>query len=220
MVYPGRDVSEGRFFTIKLDVKPRTAAGWLRRAKAVHASSTKSENAPLFATLVSELQQLKTDVDKLDGAQARVTNRGRTDVAERDVEWGAVQKSLRAFVAGVQRLCDEAPDADQALHIAAAATLAPKDKPKGRPTEFRAKTLGNGRVHLYGKRPGKRGARVHFDWQMSTDGGETWVSLPSTNDADTLVEGLTPGTLVRFRHRTTMRNTKSEWSPYVETRVR
>jgi hypothetical protein len=60
--------------------------------------------------------------------------------------------------------------------------------------------------------PGYRGIRVYYEWLMSTDDGATWVALPGTNSADTVVEGLPHGKDVRFRHRTTVKDVTTAWS--------
>jgi hypothetical protein len=212
-------MSVGRYFTLKLDVKPDTAAGWLAKSKGMHASATKSENAPMYTTIAPLLQQLNTNISGLDSAQALAANGGKDAIKARDAKWSDLTKSTHAFVAGVQGLCDAATDPEHAKQIAAGAGLAGKDKPKRTKPDFYGKVLGNGAVHLYAKRPGKKGARVFYEWQISKDGGATWISLPGTNDANTLVEGLTPGT-VHFRHRTIVKNTPSDWSNEIPVIVR
>jgi hypothetical protein len=162
---------------IKLDVKPKTAAGWLAKGRVVHASSTRPENAQTFA-------------------------------------------SLRAFVAGVQVLCDAAPDPDHAIAIAAAAGLDTRLEPVHYKPAFEGKVLGNGVVHLHVKVPARRGARIFYEWQTGNDGGATWLPLPNTNDANLRVPGLTPGSTVHFRFRTTIKNAPSEWSQAIAVLVR
>jgi hypothetical protein len=201
----------GRFFTIKLEVKPDTAAGWLAKSKGMYASATKPEHTTMYTTLAPLLQQLNTDIGGLDSAQALAANGGKAEIKARDAKWGDLTRSTHAFAAGVQGLCDAASDPEHAKEIAAGAGLEGKNKPKNKKPDFYAKVLPNGAVHLYAKKPGKKGASVFFEWQMSKDGGATWISLPGTNDSNTLVQGLTAGT-VHFRVRTIVKNTPSEWS--------
>jgi hypothetical protein len=204
-------------FKVVLDVQPETAAGWLRRAKAV-CSATEA-NASMFVSIAGVLGQLVQDTDALDQAQASAANRGHDETTHRDAELVELRKSLRAVAAAVQGLCDEAPDWSHAAAIAAAAGFGGKASMSYRKPDFYAKTLGDGRVQLFAKAPGYRGSRVYYEWIMSTDGGATWVVLPGTNEADTIAEGLPSAKEVWFRHRTTVKNEVSEWSRIVKTIV-
>ena len=201
-------------FKLVLGVRPDTAARWLARAKAV--CSTTETNASLFVSIAGVLGRLVQDTDALDRAQASAANRGRDDTAHRDSELVELKKSFRAVAHAVQGLCDEAPDVEHAAAIAAAAGFGGKAQASYRKPDFYAKTLGGGRVQLFAKVPGYRGSRVYYEWIMSTDGGATWVPLPGTNDADTIVEGLPHGEEVWFRHRTTMKGEVSDWSRIVK----
>jgi hypothetical protein len=203
-------MATGDRFKLILDVRPSTAVRWLSRAKAV-CSATKA-NAPLFASIATELDRLADDTEALDAAQASAANGGRDEVANRDAELETLKKSMRAVAAAVQGLCDDAPDAEHAAAIAAAAGFGGKAKAGYRKPDFYAKTLGSGRVQLFAKVPGYRGIRAYYEWIMSTDGGVTWVALPGTNDADTIVEGLPRATEAAFRHRTTVKSVTSAWS--------
>lgn len=51
-----------------------------------------------------------------------------------------------------------------------------------------------------------------YEWQMSTDGGATWVDVGLTTVATTGVGGLVKGTTCLFRFRTTRRNVTGGWS--------
>jgi len=193
-----------------LKVTPNTAVGWLAKAKAVGSSTT--ENAPMFTSIVSVLNQLANDTADLDKAQAAAANKGKDEISARNAKLTNVKKSLRATRAAVQGLCDNAPDAAHATDIAIAAGLGVKIKPVRIKSPLAGKARGNGVVKLYVKVPGKKGARVYYEWRMSTDGGVSWTSLPGTNVSSTAVQGLTPGQKVLFESRTTVKNTLSAWS--------
>ena len=51
-----------------------------------------------------------------------------------------------------------------------------------------------------------------YEWQSSTDGGKTWVSLPPTAQSSTTVTGLTPGVLTHFRQRVVTKAGPGDWS--------
>jgi hypothetical protein len=201
--------SESRFIVV-LGIDPDTAVGWLARAKAVRAAT--EAHASLFTSIATVLARLAQDVDTVDEAQAAAANRGRSQISERDARLVELKKSFRAVRDAVQGLCDDAPDWEHAAEIAAAAGFGEKKAANYRKPDFYAKVLGNGRVQLFVKVPGYRGSRVYYEWAMSSDGGLTWVELPGTNDADTIVEGLPEAKEILFRHRTTMKSVVSSWS--------
>ena len=210
----------GRYITLKAQVRPNTAVGWLAKGKACYASASDAANAPLFTSIASQLNQLNTANGALDGEQAKVGNKGRTDYSNRNVAWGTQKKAVRAFVGSVQGLCDAAPDLEHALQIAAAAGLAARNQSRTPKAELSAKALGNAAVHLYAKLPAKSTGRIFHEWQMSKDGGANWSALPTTNDANLLVPNLPVGATIWFRHRVTVKNTPSDWATHIEIPVR
>jgi len=193
-----------------LKVTPNTAAGWLAKGKAVGSST--ASNASMYTAIASILAQLATDTDSLDTAQATAANRGKDEIQARNARWSIQKKSVRAVRAAVQGLCDAAPDPAHATALAVSAGFGVRVKPAHTKEPFAGKARGNGVVKLLVKVPGKRGARVYYEWRMSTDGGKTWVSLPGTNVSLTLVSGLTRGAEVQFSSRTTVKNVVSDWA--------
>lgn len=202
--------------TIKLDIRPDTPAGWLAKGKAVDAAA--SANAATFSSISALLAQLGDDSQLLNQVQARAANRGKIGITARNSQWRVLQRSLRAFAAGVQGLCDVAPDADHAKAIAAAAGLDAKLSPVLIKPDFAAKPLGSGAVRLYGRRPVPR-RQAFYEWQMSTDGGASWTPIATTNNARTLVQGLTRAATISFRYRKTVMNVPSEWSQAIAVLV-
>jgi hypothetical protein len=196
---------------IKLEPKPDTAVGWLKKAKTVCATAGQNVGATgLLASIASLLTQVVTDTTNLDGLQAKAPKGAPADTAARNVGWGALKKSLRAFVRGAQGLCDAAVDVDHAKAIVAAAGLDDKVVPVRVTPPLRAKALGNSAVRLYARRPVARRSGAFFEWQMSTD-GKTYTAVAITNSATTTVQGLTPATTVYFRARSTFKNVTSGW---------
>ncbi len=194
---------------LKLDVRPDTPAGWLAKGKAVEGAA--SDAGVTFASISGLLARLGVESQRLDEAQVRAGNRGRLEVAERNAQWGVLKKSLRAFVGGVQRICDAAPDAAHAEAVAAAAALSVKGSTAHFKPEFAGKALGNGAVRLVGRRPAPR-RHAYYEWEMSRDGGATWGVVARTNGARTRVVGLGAAEVVSFRYRKTVMNVVSEWS--------
>jgi hypothetical protein len=211
------NMSTGIRIEVSSEVKPDTAAGWLGQAKGVVSSTT--AHASMFTAIASVLGQLASDVTNLDTAQATAKNRGKDDVQARNAKWSLLKKSYRATCMAVQGLCDEAPDEAHARAIAAAAGLLVKDRPAHDKPDFAGKALGNGVVRLTVKVPVKKGARCFYEWRMSTDGGKSWILLPGTNKCTTLIQGLTPSTLVEFSFRWTSDDVISAWSNGVPVQV-
>jgi hypothetical protein len=55
--------------------------------------------------------------------------------------------------------------------------------------------------------------RASYEWMYSLDGGKTWLPMGTTTVANTSLLGMTVGTTVLFRFRTTVKKTTSDWSP-------
>jgi hypothetical protein len=202
---------------VKVDPKPDTPAGWLAKAKAANTAATNAGST--FASIAALLTQLGKDTGLLDVAESAAANKGKTETKARNAQWRVLQKTLRAFVAGVQGLCDAAPDVATATAIAAKAGLDAKLPPVRVTAEIRGKALGNGAVRLIGKRPTPRRGGAFYEWVMSLDGGKTWTAIATTNTVKTVVNGLTAAATVSFRYRTTEKNVTSEWSQTVSVLV-
>jgi len=202
---------------VVLKPTPDTPVGWLAKAKSVCSSAT--SNASTFTAIASVLAQLVTDTAALDTAQAAAANKGKEETSTRNAKFVILKRSLRAMRSAVQGLCDAAPDTAHACDIAAAAALGTRATPTRTKPPVGGKALGNGLVKLFAKVPGKKGARVYYEWRMSTDGGTTWTSLPGTNVSTTAVQGLTPGQKVLFESRTTLKNVVSAWSQSISVLV-
>jgi hypothetical protein len=194
---------------LKIDPRPDTPLGWLLKAKSVVAVA--NEHPKTFVSIATLLAQLGDDTQLLDDVQARVRKGGQTEVTARNVQWRVLQKSLRAFVGGVQRLCDDAPSPDHARDIAAQAGLDAKLQAVKVEEDLRGKAIGNGAVKLRGRRPVPRRS-AFYEWQISRDGGLSWVTFAITNKARTVVSGLTPDTKVFFRYRKTVDEMPTDWS--------
>jgi hypothetical protein len=202
---------------VVLNITPNTPVGWLAKGKAVGSSTT--SNASLFTAIASILGQLAGDTAVLDTAESAAANKGKDEVQARNAKLVILKKSLRAARAAVQGLCDGAPDLAHATAIAVASGLGVRDRPVRTKAPFAGRALGNGVVKLSVKVPGKRGARVYYEWRMSTDGGATWTSLPGTNVSTTVVQGLTAGQKVEFESRTTLKSIASAWSQAINVLV-
>ena len=97
-----------------------------------------------------------------------------------------------------------------AANIAQAAGMSLRKPPAQSKPPLAAKAgVTSGIVQLAAK--ATKGAKAN-NWQMSTDGGKTWVDLPETTKAKTQVANLTPGTTVQFRQRALTKAGVGDWS--------
>ena len=55
------------------------------------------------------------------------------------------------------------------------------------------------------------GKRVAYEWQLSSDSGKTWSSLPATTTSHTSVAGLTTGQSYVFRFRANTGTKPGDW---------
>ncbi len=185
---------------------PRNVADLLVYAQVIHdtmAANPKSLPSPSPALLV-----LQTDIDTAASKEAIAKTRVAGAVTDRDLAMRVLKVDLhneRAYVelvanADPANAAQIAEDAGMKLHKAPA-----RDKP---PLAVKAGAT-SGSVKVVAK--ATKGAKVN-DWQMSTDGGKTWVDLPSTTKASTTVANLTPATTVQFRQRVFTKAGLSDWS--------
>ncbi len=54
--------------------------------------------------------------------------------------------------------------------------------------------------------------RASYEWQLSSDGGKTWMVAPSTLRTKTTLNGLTVGTTYMFRYRAVTKAGEGDWS--------
>ena len=203
--------------TVTDNIKQRTALGWLIAAKGVGAAT--SANASQYTSIANQIQQLASDAKTLDTAQSDVPHGGSNAIKVRNVALGQVKKSYRAFLLALQTLCDAAPDRAHAEALATGAGVGIKGAITHPKAAFTGKALGNGVVHLFARLPTKKRVRIFWEWQISTDGEKTWVTLATTNDANFVVQNLTPATMPSFRCRSTVKNVASAWSQTVVVHV-
>jgi len=185
---------------------PRKVADLLVYAQVIHdaiAANPKSLPSPSPA-----LSVLQTDIDTATNKQAIAKTRVAGAVTDRDLAIKALKVDLNNERAYVELVANADPanaaqiveDAGMKLHQAHA-----RDKP---PLAVKA-GVTSGTVQVVAK--ATKGAKAN-DWQMSTDGGKTWVDIPSTTKATTTVANLTPATTVQFRQRVLTKAGLSDWS--------
>ena len=65
-----------------------------------------------------------------------------------------------------------------------------------------------------------KGVKAFYGWRYTVDGGKTFVQVPPTNDAHTVIPNLPPLVTVGFQVQMTIKNVPGEWSQMVTLLVR
>jgi len=200
-----------------LNIDPRITAEVMERAHAVDNGMGK--DPALYSAPVPSLVILSAQIARVDVAQQAAAAGGRVAAATRNVERALLVGMLETECAYVQTLCDAAPGREQAIAVVLGAGLLVAGVPRrSDPTLKVTNGAPSGTVDLdanAGELLGRTGKRGYFNWQHTTDGGQSFHDAPSTPHASTRIGGLTPFTMVGFRVSVTTRKGPGEWSPIV-----
>jgi hypothetical protein len=146
-------------------------------------------------------------IDDLVTANTAAQTRAKGMVSARDDKKKLVVEDMHQYHGYVQTLANASP-ADAAT-IAQAAAMRLRNAGSIHKSDLAVKHVVSGTVQLVAK--AIKGGRAH-EWEVSTDGGKTWTSVPATLAAHTTVTGLTPGVMTTFRHRTITKSGAADWS--------
>ena len=106
---------------------------------------------------------------------------------------------------------------DNGVSIINGAGMAVRKTPAGHPHVLAAKPGPvAGSVKLTAPAAARRASH---NWQYSTDGGKTWVAMPSTLQSKTSMTGLPSGTTVQFRSCPVTKAGQGDWSAPVSLLV-
>jgi hypothetical protein len=192
---------------------PKIVAAIITYAQSIIAAMTGNTRFPspsptlaVVSAAIAALQQSESSA--LARTKGAVTARN-----DRKAARVALLQQLRTYV---QTVADA--DAENSAAIIQSAGFAVKKTPVRKPRVFDAvQGAVSGAVKLVTRSAGPRSA---YDWQYSTDGGKTWMLLPSTVQAKTTVTGLAAGTTVQFRFRAVTKSGESDWSQPVSLLVK
>jgi len=187
---------------------PRSVDSFMGLAKHIVARMT--SNA-YFPSPTPTLAVVTSNLDALEAAENVAKTRAKGAAAARNLKWKASIADLFGLRAYVQSIADA--NEDEAEAIIESSGLSARKRPSRSKADLSA-SMGPvpGQVILRAKAAGKNTA---YEWQLSSDGGKTWVTIALTNGAKTAVPGLTAGTTYQFRCRRTVRDTTSDWSQVV-----
>jgi hypothetical protein len=167
-----------------------------------------------FKTPTPPLATLSADNAAYSAAQIAALMKTKTAIADRDAKRAIVVKDLHLLKAYVQSVANADPsNAETIIKSAGLSIRKTTSHPKQAITAKPGKVSGE--LLLVAKSAG----RASYDWQSSTD-GKTWTSQPSTLQAKTTVQNLTPGTTMYIRHRAVTKTGVGDWSQIITVLVK
>jgi hypothetical protein len=186
--------------------RPRPVAAFLSMAKAILQAVTNAKAT--FPTPNPSLATLTTDISSFDSAQSSALTRAKGAVQARNAAMVVVSADLDLLRGYVQQVADADPS--NALAIAHSAGMDLRKTPVRSKNDLNAKPGTTSGTLAVSARVG--GVRASHEWQYSIDGGKTWISLPSSLQAKTMISGLTPLTTVMVRHCAVTKAGPQDWS--------
>jgi hypothetical protein len=163
---------------------------------------------PSFPNPTPTLAKVTSALDALSVAETAALARTKGAVLVRSAARVALVTLLKQLLGSIQVTADG--DVENSAAIIASAGVAVR-KTAVRPARGFHATTGpvTGSAKLVVPAAGKRAS---YDWELSTDGGKTWVAAPSTLGARTTITGLPAGTTVQFRVRALTKAGEGDWS--------
>jgi hypothetical protein len=161
-----------------------------------------------FPSPAPTLAAVTAAIDALQIAETSALTRAKGTATVRNEKLAELVTLLRQLVRYVQNVADG--NVDSGASIIESAAIAVKKTAVRKPRVFAA---ASGPVSGTAKLVAPRAAgRASYEWQQSLDGGKTWVTERVTMQADTVVQGLTPGASVLFRYRPVTKKGEGDWS--------
>lgn len=164
-------------------------------------------NNAYFPTPHPPLNQVTTDLDALEAAEAGSKSRAKGAAAARDLKLEKVHQDLEGLQAYVQSIIAANPA--QAAAIQESSGMEGKQSATRQKPDLEVKLTDTpGQVHVVARAADKFAA---YEWQYSAD-GKNWTPAGITTVADQFIPSLTVGTTYAFRYRTTMGRVTGDWS--------
>jgi len=193
---------------------PTTIAAIITFAQSIVAAM--SGNPAAFPSPVPTLALVTAAIAALQAAESAALARTKGAVTARNDRKEALVALLQQLRTYVQGIADA--DRENSAAIIQSAGIAVRKTAVRKPRVFAAEQGDvSGAVKLV---TASAGPRSSYDWQLSTDGGKTWLLLPSTMQAKTSVTGLAAGTTVQFRFRALTRTGEADWSQPISLLVK
>jgi hypothetical protein len=191
---------------------PNRVDALITRTTTIHDAI--AQNAKTFPSPTPTPVVFAGHIADLSSKQATAKTRAHGAAAIRDDARKLVILDCKQLAAYVQAIANANPDNADSIAGQADMTVRKRTKPSKPP--LGAKQKLSGEVQLTAK--ALKGARAN-DWQFSSDGGKTWISVSTSTKAKTVVTGLQPGTTVMFRHRAITKAGPQDWGQPISTLV-
>jgi len=196
---------------VVLGLVPDSTPAVIARSTAI--VSGMEANPAFFPVPSPPFVQVKGHIADLSAAQAAF--KSRTGLREtRDGKQVLLVEDLRGLHAYVQQQARANPTQAEAIAAAAAMTLKSKAAAQKKPLAI--KSIASGSAKVVAK--ATKGAHAN-EWQLSTDGGKTWVDLPTTLQASTTIKGFQVGVTTYFRQRVITKVGVQDWGQSISALV-
>ena len=170
-----------------------------------HVVTSLTGNSWVPTTTVA-LTTVSNDADALQTSQTAALTKGLGLAEARNHKLSTVFTDLDTLRANVQVAIDA--NVAHAAEIAQSCAMSMKKPGKRQKAQLAARmTSAPGVAKLLAKAV-KRGAA--YEWEMSSDGGKTWVTVAKSTVANATVSGLAAGTIYMFRFRSTVGQVTSD----------
>ena len=202
-----------------LGVERKDVPGVIERAWAIHNGM--GADPSTYIAPVPPLPEFLVLLEDLVGAQVAVRQRtvGAADRrnVRRDLLWSAMESQCQY----VQGLADASPEL-AAVIIVNAGLLVAGDTSHGKALLTLKNGMPSGTVEcdanvgLLVRTAGKKLSQYRlFNWELTVDGGESFLSLPATPTGKTTIHNLTPLTRVGVRVSMTTSDGPGPWSQVI-----
>ena len=160
-----------------------------------------------FPSPVPPLAKVKAAIDALGDAETKAMYAGGNSKSDRDLQWRRVKllmDGLKTYVEGVAN--EDLEHAETIITSAGMHVVVTHRPSKSVLAVFQGRVSGT--VRLVAKMIAKE---CTYYWQMSADGGKTWINLTPTVQTETMVEDLEPGKTYQFRLRGLTNKLSTVW---------
>jgi hypothetical protein len=189
---------------VVLAIKAASVPALILRATAI--VNAMAANKVTFPSPVPALVQVEAAIATLTAAETAFRSRSGTKAAREDARKQLIA-DMQQLHAYVQQVANANPS--QAAAIAENAAMTLKKQGAHHKMDLSTKQTVSGSVKVVAKKV--KGALAH-EWQLSTDGGKTWVDAPPSAQSTTVIHNLQSGVLTYFRKRVITKTGASDWS--------
>jgi hypothetical protein len=165
---------------------------------------------PNFPNPDPPLAQVAANLAALEAAEALAATRAKGTSEARNAKLAIVRNDLRALGGYVQNVAATHPIEERAAVIESSGFAVRKTG--SAPKQALSAKMGKGGGVVLRAKAAPKGTKAAYEWQMSSDGGTTWVGIGLTTLATMTVMGLLPATTHVFRVRITIGSTPGPWS--------